>query len=100
VNQRVAKELRKTFAYTKPDTHGGYNKEFVGQRLQQILGFGGKDADGQEIATSRLEPVNMYRLVCKDTDRRFYKQIKKIFKLSGKKDPREIKKLLEELYTA
>jgi hypothetical protein len=97
MRNKTAKALRRSFQYTKTKVHGGYDTLYSGQRLKQVFGINGKNAEGQNIATSRLEPYDMHTLVCKDTDRRFYRQMKKIYSQHSAKSISEINKLLEEL---
>jgi hypothetical protein len=92
MNQKTARELRKTFAYNKPKKHCGYEEKFSGQRVQELYTIDG------DMVKVRQEPVNMTTLYCKDQDRRFYKAIKKLFKKSATKSSAEIKVMLTELY--
>ena len=92
MNQKTARELRRTFKYKKPKVHQGYEEKFSGQRVREVYSVDGKNVK------VRQEPVNMTTLYCKDTDRRFYRAIKKLFNKSTTKTSGEIKTMLNELY--
>ena len=96
---KVSKELRKVFAYNKPDVHAGYDIKFSGQRVKEIYVMD-KDEDGNSIVKVRQEPVNMSTNYCKDRDRRFYKQIKKLYNEAQDKSAAEIKTMLNDLYSS